>query len=107
MGDIEKARQQLSECGYQHPETNIYSNTKLYKTFDTEAKKEAYKKPQISSCYAKFTDKDMSFELDCPKCGDKALYMCNCEFKDKQCKNGHVWFTNTNGKIQNGDPHEN
>jgi hypothetical protein len=43
----------------------------------------------------------------CPDCGGEALYVCDCEFKDKQCSNGHVWYVNSKSVIKRGDPHEN
>lgn len=105
MSDINKARESLDKCGYQHPETINKKADKIYKTFnpDTDSK-DPYIKQKKSSIYATFSEKELG--SNCPKCGDTAMYICNCEHKDKACKNNHVWFIDINGTIQNGDPHE-
>ena len=105
MSDINKAREALNTCGYQHPETLNKKSDKIYKTFNPGTdSKDPYVKPSKTSVYATFTEKDTKF--NCPECGDKALYSCNCQYKDKACKNNHIWFTDLDGTIRNGDPHD-
>jgi len=111
MSDIEKARKQLQITGYVHPVNAISSKDKRYKTFDTETKEKKYYGSSTSnSGYATFTDKDVKktqrrLGMTCPVCGTVALYECECEYKDKQCCNGHVWHINKSGQIAKGDPH--
>jgi len=112
MSDIEKARRQLQIRGYVHPENAVSSKDKRYKTFDSETKeKKDYGSSISNSRYATFTDKGWEkprkkLVMYCPECGQVALYDCNCEYKDKQCGNGHVWHINRRGQIARGDPHE-
>lgn len=108
MNDIERAKQQLASSGYVHPSNTNSSADKKYKTFNSEEKtKNVYNSSAASSDYAKFTEKEETLSLGCPICGEDALYACNCEFRDKACKNNHVWYINKDGKITEGDPHEN
>ena len=112
MSEIENARRQLQITGYVHPENAVSSKDKRYKTFDTETKeKKDYGTAKTNNGYATFTDKDSEktqrkIGMTCPECGQVALYECNCEYKDKQCGNGHVWHINQNGQISRGDPHD-
>lgn len=109
MSDIEKARRQLEIAGYQHPEKIITVTDKLYKTLDTETEGKKYESvSKNTGGYATFTSKEDIKELSkqCPICGKQALYACECELDDKQCENGHIWFTNKDKQIQIGDPHE-
>lgn len=109
MSDIEKARKQLQITGYVHPVNAVSSKDKRYKTFDTENKD--YGSSTSNSGYATFADKDTekthrNLGMMCPVCGTVALYECECEYKDKQCGNGHVWHINKRGQITKGDPHD-
>jgi len=107
MSDISKAKQQLKNSGYVHPTDLNSASNNQYKTYNSEEKtKSVYNSSKASSVYAKFTEKECELKLGCPICGEKALYACNCEFNDKACKNNHVWYTNKDGKITEGDPHE-
>lgn len=42
----------------------------------------------------------------CPTCEGKALYICNCEFEERMCKEGHAWYYTSTGVLVLGDPHE-
>jgi hypothetical protein len=108
MSTIEKSRADLKISGYVHPTSSASSSTKnSYKSFNTDSKKNDYISSRPKSAYAKFTDKDSINQANgCPECGKDALYACECEFHDKQCSNGHVWYINRKGKIKLGDPHE-
>lgn len=92
--------------GYQHPEKQIVKqiakHENQYKIFDSESKNDYI--ISTKSTYATFTDKDSSLHSHCPECNEEALYECDCVYKDKQCKYGHIWFVSQN-KIINGDPH--
>jgi len=108
MSDIERAKQKLAASGYVHPSNNNPSVDNNYKSFNSEEKtKDVYNTSKAPSIYATFTEREESLVLGCPICGEKALYACECEFEDKACKNKHVWYTNKEGKITEGDPHEN
>lgn len=107
MSNIEKARSELKISGYVHPvKPSIVYNP--YKTFNTESKQSEYQSVKKKSLYSTFTDKESYFKKGngCPECGEEALYVCDCDCNDKQCSNGHVWFINKSGQIENGDPHD-
>jgi len=107
MTDIDNSRKNLSIPGYQHPEKQIVKQENQYKIFDSESKNDYITSTNCTKYgYAKFTDEVSKFEnTKCPSCNQEALYECDCEYKDKQCKNGHVWFIQDNKKIK-GDPHD-
>jgi len=111
MSDIKQAKRKLDICGYVHPTKIISSKDKKYMTFDTEnTEKKSYNSSTKYSEYATFTDKDSKKSLNklymsCPECGETALYVCNCKYKDKQCGKGHVWYINSQKQIVKGDPH--
>ena len=106
MSNIEKIRKEAKIAGYVHPTENKPSNsTNSYKIFNTEKKDTDYSTSKSKSHYATFTDKD-SISKVCPDCGGNALYICDCEFNDKQCSNGHVWYIDKFGSIKRNDPHE-
>ena len=102
----ENDRKKIENIGYNHPTEIILNNrgNKKYKTFNNDSKEIDYVSSQIKSKYAKFTDEKS--QKICPECQEVALMECNCEKKDKQCSNGHIWYFNTNGSIIKGDPHD-
>jgi len=87
MSNTESSNKSI--IGYDHPEKQItkqigkYENQ--YKIFNSQLKND--------------------FLTKCPLCKEEALYECDCNYKDKQCKYGHIWFISQNKKI-NGDPHK-
>ena len=107
MSNIEKDRRELKISGYVHPTSNnsVYNP---YKTFNTENKSTNYATTKKKSAYATFTDQESVQKQSnvCPDCDGVALYVCDCELKDKQCYKGHVWYTNKSGQIKRGDPHD-
>lgn len=111
MSEIESARRKLQISGYQHPTEIIPKKSKQYKIFNTESKTNDYTKPSKFFSYATFTDKESEQKLYkqsniCPVCRLDALYVCDCQYADKQCSNGHVWFINKNNNVSIGDPHD-
>lgn len=106
MSNIENARKDLKISGYVHPTeiiTPLDKNT--YKVFNTESKKEDYVSVKPQNTYAIFSNKT-GHPNGCPECGEEALYVCDCDKKDKQCSKGHVWYINSTGHITKGDPHD-
>lgn len=112
FNNIEKSRKDLTISGYVHPTSSNSSTSSTskstYKSFNTESKKnDDYVSSKPKSEYATFTDKESAKQANgCPDCGGEALYLCNCKYKDKQCSEGHVWYTNSKGLIKRGDPHD-
>jgi hypothetical protein len=108
MSNIEKTRSELKISGYVHPIAKPSGIYNPYKTFNTESKKSDYETAKNKSGYATFTDKQSTTKQadGCPDCGGEALYVCNCELKDKQCEKGHVWHVTKLGHIKRGDPHD-
>ena len=105
MSDFDNSRRDIKINGYVHPVENIPkkpNNKNPYKTFNTEKKDTDYVSSKNKSVYATFSDK----EFGCPECGGEELYVCNCDLNDKQCSNGHVWYTDKSGQIKKGDPHD-
>lgn len=103
--NIETDRKDLQIKGYVHPSEIITSSeSNIYKTFNTESKKGDYTSANQPNTYATFSENSTQ-PAGCPVCGEEALYVCNCEKKDKQCSKGHVWHINKSGHITKGDPH--
>ena len=80
--------------GYDHPEKQITKQTgkyeNQYKIFNSQLQNDSI---------------TTQLENKCPLCNEEALYECDCNYKDKQCKYGHIWFISQNKKII-GDPHK-
>ena len=112
MSEFDKSRQDIKINGYVHPVENIHkkpsNNNNPYKTFNPEKKGTDYLSSKNKSVYATFSDKEVLKETSnvCPQCRGEALYICNCELRDKQCEKGHVWYTEKSGHIKTGDPHD-
>lgn len=107
MSNIEKSRSNLQISGYVHPDEVQHANTiPVYKSFNTESKKDDYISSKPKSVYATFTDKESLEKINCPQCKGEAMYECNCELKDKQCSKGHVWYVDNKGVVKQEDPHE-
>lgn len=113
QSDIEKARNNLNISGYVHPDSTTFFTSsvkdKYYKVYDEEnTDKKSYDKagPSSSKKYSSFSEK-ISELYSCPECGEKAKYTCDCELEEKECKKGHIWYKNKEGKICMGDPHAN
>ena len=104
--DVEKARSNLNISGYQHPSSTSSSNKSVYQTFNPKSKN-PYEQSNKGTVYKTFTDKESrkKMGLTCIVCDEEPLYECNCEYKDKACKNNHVWYQDK-GNIKQGDPHE-
>lgn len=90
---------------YIHPENLNYSRSGVYKTF-TEGlkpkKKEKFGKTSLENQYAC----SGNFEQDtCSICDQKSIFTCNCAFNDRKCPEGHIWYTDREGKINKGNPH--
>ena len=105
MSDIKNREMKIT--GYIHPTENTSNNSiNTYKIFNTEEKNTDYTTSRKKGGgYATFTDKN-SIPKGCPECGGEALYVCDCELKDKQCYNGHIWYIDKYCHIKKGDPHE-
>lgn len=106
MSRIEEARRKLQISGYQHPETIKYSSDKKYKVFNSEDYKTSTDKPKYATFSEKKDSENVVNKNNCLVCEEEYLYVCDCEMKDKQCKNGHVWFEDKSGDIKEGDPHD-
>ena len=90
--------------GYEHPsEHNYISRQGVYKTF-TEGQKKQEEFGSITSGkqYAKNND---FIEDKCPECNQISVRTCQCGYSDKTCSNGHVWYTDREGKAKLGNPH--
>lgn len=92
--------------GYDHPEDlKNYGKQKAYKTF-SEGKKskgtETFGKTIASKQYASYGEYDQDL---CPICSSPPVETCNCGFSDKKCENDHIWYTDREGKVKNGNPH--
>ena len=92
--------------GYQHPTVLTYSRKGIYKTF-TEGKKakktEKFGNTTVGKQYATYGDID---EDKCPECNTPPVDTCPCGHNDKRCAKGHVWYTDRDGKVQSGNPHQ-
>ena len=106
MSNIEQQRE-LKISGYVHPTENIPNNNNInpYKSFNTEKKDYTYIPYNNKGIYATFTDKNRSIK-GCPDCGGDAIYICDCELRDKQCSKGHIWYYDKSFNIKRDDPHK-
>ncbi len=101
--------QKLKSFGYVHPEKSVSDKRSIYKTFTEnsglgKAKNiNEFNSTNLSKIYTKFDNVEMND--NCPKCNDIVVRSCNCAFSDKYCKNGHVFYTERDGKIKFGNPH--
>ena len=114
--------QKLAAKGYEHPSTTNakpYSSYSAYSVYNEKGN-------DVYSCggfdpYVTVNEEDPAPEsnkndlllqkkvmdrLDCPTCGEKAQYTCNCTFKDLMCLKGHIWYVDKKGFIISGDPHD-
>jgi hypothetical protein len=90
--------------GYEHPSEHMYtSRNGVYKTF-TEGQKyqEDFGNVIVGKQYAVNSDLN---DDKCPECKGNAIRTCQCGYSDKTCSNGHVWYTDRDGKPKKGNPH--
>jgi hypothetical protein len=98
--------------GYTHPKSvNVVSRAKQskYKTFDETNKKKAKSMEEFGTNaqtqYANTGKLTHEYDAKCPTCSGVSVSTCPCGYSDKKCSNGHVWYTDRNGKIKMGNPH--
>jgi hypothetical protein len=104
--NMKRAEQQLSNMGYVHPE-NDNRNVATYSNYNEIG--DPYTLGTYDT-YSKYNEiETVSNNLDtCPQCNNKVLFICECdEYKDRMCKNKHMWYIDKKGKIVMGDPHMN
>jgi hypothetical protein len=92
--------------GYQHPTSSSYSRQSMYKTFtegNKPKKKEKFGKTTGGKQYASYGE--LEEEL-CPLCEKPPIKTCPCSYNDKYCDEGHIWYTNRDGNIKQGNPHQ-
>jgi len=112
--EVQKARSNLNISGYEHPDKISSSSLKdrYYKTYNSElthiqtqaTPDNVYNTNKHNQKYASLSlkiDKDID---NCPTCGEKAAYECDCTDYCKECKKGHIWYKKE-GKTILGDPH--
>ena len=96
-------------AGYEHPTTQKYSRSTVYKTF-TEGKKpkkkETFGTTEVGNSYISYKELDVAKESKCPTCSEEVVKRCECAYNDKTCKLGHTWYTDRAGKIKKGNPHK-
>jgi len=111
--DPENMRQsiddRLSKMGYVHPDDKASNQQSVYSVY---SEKEG--DPYVASVYDPYKtfSSDMEREkiellaMFCPVCKEKAVLACDCDFKDRMCKNDHTWYMSKEGKTVVGDPHD-
>jgi predicted RNA-binding Zn-ribbon protein involved in translation (DUF1610 family) len=94
----------LASKGYAHPqEAKPISNNNPYSSFSNNE----YLHDIGTSPYSTFDNLDtQSNTRECPSCGTEALYRCNCDLHEMECKNGHIWYFDKSGKLEKSDPHK-
>lgn len=96
--------EKLSKMGYEHPSVADNSRNPQYMGYNTDYFSQSYEP------YSKVNETiqtETSVTVDrCPMCEGKALYACDCDFRDMMCDSGHIWYVLKNGTIGLGDPHE-
>jgi hypothetical protein len=107
--DKETVEQKLKSFGYVHPENSTADKRSKYKTFTEnsglgKAKSiNDFNSTTLGKIYTKFDNIQISD--NCPKCDEVIIKTCQCAFSDKSCKNGHIFYTERDGKIKFGNPH--
>jgi hypothetical protein len=96
--------------GYEHPVKSNYSKQSVYKTFTEGGKAKKFSKTtHAGKHYAVSANAYMNDEDDdanCPVCMAPAETVCPCGLSDKKCAEGHSWYTDRDGAIKHGDPHQ-
>lgn len=99
--DLQRARETPIH-GYVHPKSTNVNRDSQYKTF-TEGNKK-FGITTVGKQYSKYDNNEES-NITCPKCNLPVLEICPCAFNDKKCSSGHIWYTNRDGKMKIGNPH--
>lgn len=92
--------------GYIQPDEIKYSSRQgVYKTFtegQKQKKQEIFGNTTVGKQYASYGE---HVEEKCPECNQQSVKNCLCGYSDKICVNGHLWYTDRDGKIKRGNPH--
>ena len=93
--------------GYEHP-TNmtLSSRDDVYKTFTEGKKKAKFGTTKLTKRYSSQGGATNPQEDVCPTCEGNIVTTCNCAFSDKKCAQGHIWYTDRDGKSKVGNPHK-
>lgn len=83
------SRNHLKIPKYNHPEKE-------------DLKKDLNKKTNYSTFSKNFTINETH---QCPVCNLTCNFMCQCQYNDMSCSNGHSWFIRRNGEKEIGNPH--
>jgi hypothetical protein len=89
--------------GYEHPAATNTSRDNVYKTFTEGQKSKKFGTTKIGNQYANHGEVQPE---TCPQCEGTIAKICQCIYSDKTCAEGHIWYTNREGKIINGNPHK-
>lgn len=103
---VDKARNNLTISGYQHPNvlnSSFSKKVNVYQTFNSEGLDKNYTSSKQPSKYTKFSTEN---QKSCPSCNKPAVFGCDCKYKDNECENNHIWFIDEKGTTQIGDPHQ-
>jgi hypothetical protein len=90
---------------YSHPdEAKPVTHTNPYASYTEQGNYEYVE----TTTYSLFNagKKEIARSRICPDCETPALFECSCDLKDMECKNGHIWHFNKEGKVIKGDPHD-
>jgi hypothetical protein len=90
------------DFGYEHPHSILTYNpsNSVYQSYNDNGYQK--QKSTIYSTYGKVYSENNKI---CPECEDNAISICNCSVRDMICKQGHVWYINSEGEIKLEDPH--
>jgi hypothetical protein len=100
----------LSKMGYTTPETYTQNPNSLYMTYSGEDYVPG--NHSVYSSYESYGDNKQIEKPEnskvnkkiCPKCNQKAKFICDCDYEEMACSNGHMWYY-TNNTLKIGDPH--
>lgn len=108
---MENERKNLHLPGYVHPTSTNTSRDSRYKTFNPDAAKKKkdisqFKGTSVAAQYSTFSAyAPADDDVKCPTCKSPAVDTCPCGYSDKKCENGHVWYTDREGRLKKGSPH--
>lgn len=103
-------------AGYVHPTKPSNSRDKRYKTFSegivSSSDKEEFSAVDAGKLYTKYNDitvetKSESDDVNkCPVCKEKYVTVCFCNYGERTCKNGHIWYYERDFSVKLGNPHK-
>lgn len=95
-------RSQMSIPGYVPPTNYTRASKSAYKNYGSG--NNIYVNQESNGGYK--TSNNYNTIHNCPQCYEYAVQVCDCEYQDKTCPNGHSWYIKKNRLVEKS-PHQN